>query len=235
MKWKILVPSDFETTDVSYRIAGREYYRVTHVLSVVSKDQLQSWLAKVGQKQANQIIETRQVIGTHVHKLIELHLQGKKVNLGTYETEIREGMCKFYEFSKHAELKAEALEQRLWSNTYGYAGTADYIGNYVSPTKFLVRGHEAKFPNKSFVVGDWKTSKDIYPQYWMQIAAYCYAFKELTGITPDGGFICRIRNGTIRVKEKTWPELALEYKAFLAALEIHKWKYRLGEYENLYR
>lgn len=235
MKWQIVVPSDFTTEDSCYRIQGKEYYRVTHVLSIIAKNRLRHWLAKVGYKESNRIIETRQALGTHVHKLIELYLKGQKINLGTYETEIQEGMCKFYEFAKLANLEPEALEQRLWSNAHDYAGTADYVGQYTSPVKFLVRGHAPKFPKSAFVVGDWKTSKDIYPQYWLQIAAYCFAFKELTGITPDGGFICRIRDGTLKVKEKTWDELQLEYKAFLSAVELHKWKYRLGEYKDLYR
>lgn len=235
MKWKIIVPEDFEATEQAYKINGREYYRVTHVLSIIAKHRLRKWIGKVGYKQSHKIIETRQIIGTKIHKLIELTLKGETCDLSEYEEEIREGLCKFYEFQKHAKLKPEALEQRLWSNEHGYAGTADYIGYYTSPKKFLVRGHKPKFTKSSFVIGDWKTSKDIYPQYWLQIAAYCWAFKELTGITPAGGFVCRIRDGKLKVKEKTWEELQLEFKAFLAALELHKWKYRIGEYKDLYR
>ena len=245
-KWQIVVPEDFETTSKAYKLNGKEYYRVTHTLGIISKHRLRKWIAKVGYKESNKIVETRQAIGTHVHKLIELTLQGEKINLGTYETEIREGLCKFHEFNKYAELKPEGLEQRLWSNKHGYAGTADYVGWYKSPVipksdlgkidqKFLVRGHKAKFKKSSFVVGDWKTSKDIYPQYWLQLAAYCYAFKELTGKTPDGAFICRIRDGKIKVKEKTWEELKPEFTAYLAALELYQWKYRLGKYKGLYR
>lgn len=234
-KWQIVVPDDFDTTDKAYKLNGKEYHRVTHVLGIIAKHRLRKWVGKVGYKQSNKIMETRQVIGTHVHKLIELTLQNKKVNLGTYETEIREGMCKFYEFRDEAKLKPEGLEQRLWSNKHGYAGTADYVGYYTSPEKFLVRGHKPKFTKSSFVIGDWKTSKDIYPQYWLQLAAYCYAFKELTGITPKGAFICRIRDGTLKIKEKTWRELELEFSAFLAALELHEWKYRLNKYKDLYR
>jgi len=234
-QWQIVLPEDFDTTSTCYRIAGKDYYRVTHVLGIISKHRLRQWIAKVGYKASNKIKETRQVIGTHVHKLIELTLQGEKVNVGSYETEIREDMCRFYEFQKQAELEPEGLEQRLWSNKHGYAGTADYVGYYKSPEKFLVRGHKPKFTKKSFVVGDWKTSKDIYPQYWLQLAAYCYAFKELTDKTPDGAFVCRLRDGTVKVKEKTWEELKLEYDAFLAALELHQWKYRVGKYKGLYR
>lgn len=234
-KWQIVVPEDFETTNKEYKLNGKEYYRVTHVLSIIAKHRLRAWIGKVGYKESNRIVETRQVIGTHVHKLIELILQGKKINLGTYETEIREGICKFHEFNTCAELEPEGLEQRLWSNEHNYAGTADYIGYYKSPKKFLVRGHKAKFTKKSFVIGDWKTAKDIYPQYWQQIAAYAYAFYELTGIKPDGGFVCRIRDGKLKVKEKTWEELQPEFEAFKASLTLHEWKYRLGKFKDLYR
>ena len=73
-------------------------------------------------------------------------------------------------------------------------------------------------------LGDWKTSKRIYDEYWLQIAAYVMAFKELTGVNLDGGFICCIRDGKVTYEEKTFTELEVEFDAFLHALALHKWK-----------
>jgi len=228
-QWQIVVPSDFATTEKEYQINGRSYHRVTMTLSVIAKHRLFQWASRVGQDVVNKTLETRQVIGTHVHKLIELTLQGTDVNLGAYEKEIREDMCRFFEFQQVAELLPDGLEQRLWSNVYGYAGTADYVGNYKSPLKFLVRGHQPKFLESSYVIGDWKTGKDIYPQYWLQLAAYAMAFKELTGVQVDGVFICRLRDGKVKVKEMTWDELTELFDVYLAVLKVYKWKYRLGD------
>ena len=242
-KWQIIMPKDFESTNINYRINGRQYIRVTTSLGIIAKHRIDAWIKRIGHAKANQILETRQAIGIHVHKLIELTLKGEDCNLGGYEQEIQEGMCKFYEFQKVASLKPDGLEQRLWSNKLGYAGTADFIGTYQSPQKiktpkglkqspFLVRGRESKFDTPSYVIGDWKTGKGFYDTYWLQAAAYAHAFKELTGIKVKGAFICRIRDGKIKVAEKTWDELELEFEAYAHALELYKWQYKLGKYSK---
>lgn len=238
-KWQIVVPSDFESTDTRYRFNGTEYYRVTHLLGVIANHALTNWRGKIGHAKANQIMETRQAIGTHVHKLIELTLQGKKINLGNYETEIQEGLCKFYEFRDLAKLEPQGLEQRLWSNKYKYAGTADYIGKYTTPEKFLVstiinhkRVKVPKFSDGALVIGDWKTSKNIYPKHWLQLAAYAWAFYELTGIKVDGAVVVNIRDGRLRVKEMTWDELMLEFEAFTSVIVTYEWQYSLGRWKK---
>jgi len=240
-KWQIIVPQDFESTDKEYCINGRQYLRVTATLGIIAKHRIDAWIKRVGYVKANQILETRQAIGVHVHKLIELTLKGEDCNLGGYELEIQEGMCKFYEFQQAVSLKPDGLEQRLWSNKYGYAGTADFVGTYQSPPKvktpkgmkqnpFLVRGHEPKFEKPAYVIGDWKTGKGFYPTYWLQLAAYAMAFKELTGIKVKGAFIARIRDGKLKVAEKTWDELELEFKAYIHALKLYEWQHNLGEW-----
>lgn len=236
-QWQIVVPEDFDTTDKEYTINGKKYYRVTATIGIIAKHSLRNWMGKVGYAKANKILETRQNIGTHVHKLIELTLQGKDLNLGTYELEIREGMCKFHEFKELAKLIPQGLEQRLWSNKYGYAGTADYIGYYTTPLKFLCaqivehkRVKLPKFTESSLVIGDWKTGRDIYPEYWLQAAAYAMAFKELTNIQVKGAFIAQIRDGKLRVKEKTWDELKTIFEFYKSALTLYKGKYLYKDY-----
>lgn len=230
-----------------YTIEGLDYYRVTQTLGIIAKHRLRNWAASVGKKQMNKIMETRQAIGSHVHSIYEHHLKGDKINISIYEDEIQEDYRLFKLFVEAAGLKPDALEQYLWSKKYHYAGTADYIGQYHSPkkgyyikgkkriTKFLVRGHNPKFKKSALVIGDWKTSKDIYPQYWLQLAAYAYAFYELTGIKVAGGFIAQARNGRFRIKEKTWDELMLEFEAYKGVLKVYEWKYKLGQFEGMSR
>jgi len=238
-KWKIKKAQIF-VSPKDYKIDGKTYYRVTTTLGVLAKHGLRNWMGKIGCTKAEKILETRQVIGTHVHKLIELNLRGKPVNLGAYEQEIQNGMLLFDLFKKAAKLKPQALEQSLWSNLYGYAGTADYIGYYASPEEYLrstIVNHKRvkvlKFEKSSLVIGDWKTGKDVYPEYWLQIAAYAKAFEELTRIKVDGGFICRIRDGKLQVLEKTIKELEAEFPAYLSAVDLYEWRYKLGKYEFL--
>jgi len=238
-KWEIKSGQVF-VSPKDYKIDGKTYYRVTSVLGIIAKHSLRRWMGKVGHAKANKILETRQAIGTHVHKLIECLLKNEPINLGAYEQEIQDGLIEFKKFASAAKLEPQGLEQNLWSNEYGYAGTADYIGQYTSPIEYLAskimkhkRVKVAKFSNSSFVIGDWKTGKDFYPTYWLQLAAYCHAFEELTGIKPDGAFIARIRDGKIQVKEKTIEELEKEFPAFVYAVGLYEWKYKLGKFTFL--
>lgn len=223
-----------------YKIDGKEYYRVTSILGIIAKHGLRNWMGKVGHKKASKILESRQVLGTHVHKLVELTLQGKDINLGAYEQEIQDGLLEFNSFKKAAKLKPKLLEQPLWSNKHGYAGTPDYIGQYCTPIEYLAaeiinhkRVKKPKFEKSALVIGDWKTGKDIYQEYWLQITAYIKALEELTGIKAKGAFIARIHGGKIQVKEKTREELYKQFDAFISAINLYEWKYKLGKYAFL--
>lgn len=227
--WKIEIPNDSYVDRKDYTINGHKYSRVTRVLGIIAKHGLAAWYRKVGEKRAKQIIETRQVIGTKTHKLFELMLQKKKFDLSTYEEEIQDNVALFKDFKKNTKLVPHAMEQKLWSNKHKYAGTADYIGMYTSYPDYLIRGHEARFPKGALVVGDWKTSKAIYKDYWLQLAAYVWAFYELTGIKVEGAFIAQFRFGKLKIDEKSWDELIEIFEAFKAANIVFRWVYNIKD------
>jgi len=238
-KWKIEVPQIF-VSPTEYRIYDKPYYRVTTTLGIIAKHSLRNWMGKVGYAKATKILETRQAIGTHVHKLIECTLKNEPINLGAYEKEIQNGLKEFNKFKKAACLKPDVLEQNIWSNIYKYAGTADFIGYYKTPIEYLrskivkhKRCKVPKFTKSSFVIGDWKTGKGVYQEYWLQLSAYAHAFTELTGVKLEGAFIARIRDGKIQVEEKTTKELEAIFPAYLAVLELYEWKYKKGKYAFL--
>lgn len=223
--WKIIEPDEYFCTANEYNIGGKKYARVTRTLGVIAKPGLLSWFQRVGEKEANRVKKKRQVLGTKVHKLIELHLQKKEYHLEEYEQEIQQDIKLFKEFAKDCKLKPEGLEQHLWSNEYNYAGTSDYIGYYTSNDKYRVRGHKLKFTKSSRVILDWKTSRSIYPEYWLQMAAYIHAFEELTGIKLDGAGLVQIRFGKIKVREKTYDELMDLFNVYKSVLVLYNWKY----------
>lgn len=64
-------------------------------------------------------------------------------------------------FEEH-ELLPLRMEAPVWSATHGYVGTDDFIG-YVDGVLSVV---------------DYKTSADIYPEVWLQTAAYQAAYVE---------------------------------------------------------
>ena len=229
-KWSIIEPKDFEVSSKNYRFNNKDYIRVTQSLSIISKPGVVAWSARVGRKKVEAVLKRRCDLGTIVHNLFERTLKGEKFNLGTYEKEIQEDLNLFDEFKINTCLSPEALEQRLWSNKHGYAGTCDAIGTYKTFKKYLIRGHKSRFDKESHVILDWKTSKNLYDSYWLQLSAYTVAFEELTNIKLDGGVLVQFRDGRIRVREKTYKELIELFKAYKCALELYRWQHKLGKW-----
>lgn len=171
-------------------------------------------------------MKNRQIIGTKVHSAFEHTLLGDYDGSEEKNAEIIECIKMFKIFKYNTSLEYDSLEQRLWNDKYGYAGTCDYIGKYTTWEPYCVRGHCRKFKD-SLIIADWKTSKDIYPDYWLQLAAYAYAFWKLTGVKLEGAAIAQFRNSRIRVQERTWDELMELFEVYKAVLTLYKWKYKL--------
>lgn len=225
-KWSIPEAKISDVTGKVYTINGKSYCRVTKTLSIIAKNGLFGWYMAVGKRKAESIIKDRQVLGTQVHSLFENILKDKKISVEGLRKEIQEDIKLFKIFKYNTDLDPDALEQRLWSDEYGYAGTADFIGKYSTWKPYCVRGHDRGFKD-DLVIGDWKTSRDIYDDYWLQLAAYVYAFWKLTGVKPAGAFIAQFRNGQIKVKERTFDELMELFEVYKATLTLYKWKFKL--------
>jgi len=206
--WDIKTPSEFICEDNYYLIKGVRYSRVTRINSIIDKPELRAWYQKTGAVKAKEILKTRSSFGSTVHKLIEITLLGNEIS-ENYDSFILESINIFNKWLTKNKLLPQSLEQHLWSDKYKYAGTCDFIG----------------ICNNKFVIGDWKTSKGIYPEYWLQLSAYVMAFEEQTGLKLDGAFILQIRDGEYRFEEKTRDDLIKLFTVFLAAQVVYNWKY----------
>lgn len=112
------------------------------------------------------------------------------------------------------DMQVVAVEATAWSNAHGYAGTFDAL--------CVIDG--------LLTLVDLKTSKDVYADYALQLAAYRFADSILF---PDGTEIpmpeiqrCQIWHAP---KEGSWKIVDIradydEFQAFLSALAIWKWK-----------
>jgi len=108
-----------------------------------------------------------------------------------------------------------AIEATAWSNGHGYAGTFDGL--------HIIDGQ--------VTLVDLKTSKAVYPDYALQLAAYRFADSVLL---PDGSEVampeitrCQIWHAP---KEGTWSVVDIradhdEFATFIAALNVWKWKH----------
>jgi hypothetical protein len=212
MAIKISEPVEFFCESNYYLIDGIKYPRVTRIKSVINNPGLSYWQSTVGKKKANEIMKKRGDFGTRIHKLIQITLNGEKVDLKNYDEETETTMKLFKDFLVEHDLQPELVEQHLWfklSEKYRYAGTADFIG-YVDGKLMLL---------------DWKTSKAIYPDMWLQLSAYIVAFEALTGERLDGCGILQIRDGKKKYVTKTYEEMMEEFEVFKAALVIYN-RYR---------
>jgi hypothetical protein len=100
------------------------------------------------------------------------------------------------------------MEAPVWSAKYGYIGMDDFIG----------------FVDGELSVIDYKTSKDIYPEVWLQTAAYQAAYEEehpdlriqtrwAVNVRKTGELVAAKRNMFER-----------DFRAFLCLLDAWEWR-----------
>lgn len=106
-------------------------------------------------------------IGTLAHHMCESDIKGVKANTEDYSAEqIAKAENAFLGYLGWKEMtKPEyvAVELKMVSEKYRVGGTTDFIARI----------------NGSLVLGDWKTSKGIYPEMTVQLAAYRKMYLEL--------------------------------------------------------
>lgn len=167
-------------------------------------------------------------IGSQAHALIEWTLRGELLQERDAEPaatdKARWAFMAWEDWRKASALAPLHIEQTVWSDKHGYAGTTDIIGEVTHPDAGRIH-----------VVGDWKSSKGIWPEMFLQAAAYTRAVEEMGHQSPSGefwGMIVRLpKNETDPAFEVKWippHEIKAHFKAFLAALELWKWQEQQG-------
>jgi len=101
--------------------------------------------------------DTSKEIGTEVHLQIDQYIKSKGIEFARFSHEKVENCFKaFIDWLSLNKIEFIETEKTLVNTKYGFAGTCDAIA-IINGTKYLV---------------DWKTSKSIYPEYALQLAAY---------------------------------------------------------------
>lgn len=201
--------NDIEVTSNSYIVDGQEYVRVTRVLDVIAKPYFYRWYAKHGWEWCNNYRDDRAAFGTRVHKEIEHFLEDGEVWVDNEE--MFDCLQVFAsEFYGVHELKDFELEMHLFNQEFGYAGTCDYVG---------------EFDGKKMVL-DWKTSKRVYDNYPLQIAAYLYAYEQMSGEELDGGGIVCVRANGIVSKYFSREECLQLFDFFVSARNLYRYVYK---------
>ncbi len=152
-----------------------------------------------------ELLEAAGDIGTEVHTLIESHVKGKE--LPVVSTEALTAFDAFLKWDKQNSLEYVHSELRLVNEEHEYGGTTDIIAR----------------SRESLWLIDPKSSKGIYPEFYLQVAAYKYAFEadyEKIGEVhllhlskDDGSFADHF------ISER---KLSLAWEAFLHCRQLYK-------------
>ncbi len=151
------------------------------------------------------------LIGNEAHKRMEWIVKGRVGPEPQIGEEAAIAVNAGEQFLAQNPIEMVMSEQTVWSEKHEYAGTLDML---------------ATFDGKLTVV-DWKTSKAIYPEARLQVAAYAIAVDEMGHGPVEEGLILRLPKTTVDPGFEpiviAGQDLTDAKEAFLAALTCWKW------------
>lgn len=210
-----------------YTIEGHEYEleSVTTNLRVINKPGLNAWREKLGKEEATRLKVEGGDIGTMVHKAGLRLFRGE--GYGSYEwsqlgsptpddERVRNAVRALELLRKERNLVPIAAECFVWTRAFGYAGTLDLAADNGDGTVDLY---------------DWKTSGAIYPEVWLQLAAYAIAWEECYEIPVRRIYPVRLDRGrpdarSVRYEADEYMEgadIGLAFQAYLHAQHLGQW------------
>ena len=150
---------------------GQQLPSITTVLSILSRDGIAAWRAKVGDEQADKIMHRASTRGTAVHELIEKYIDNEETYRDGYTPDIISSFLDLKPILDERIGKVYAQEAPLYSTHLGVAGRVDCV---------------AEFDGKLSII-DFKTSRKPkqakwITNYYMQEAAYAVMWEERTGL-----------------------------------------------------
>lgn len=188
-----------------------------HQLKTVSLDFVHSTLAEM-RYHYRDVAKRAGDIGTLVHAYLHQHLGHTAFDRPAPERptdDTSEGVeannaidagLKF--FAEH-EMLPITMEQPVWSATYGYVGTDDFIG----------------YLDGELCTCDYKTSKSLYPEVWLQTAAYQHAYQEehpRAEIKARWGINVG-KDGSLYSERRGQELFDADFRCFLGLLDVYRW------------
>lgn len=155
------------------------YIRVTHPLGYWVPPAFKAWLQNTTKGSAEKKMNVAANIGSKIHEYIETvffhqldvtqnEWIGKQGLNGPDTIAVKNGIDAFCEFWSSQNLTVIAQELKVFSKTYGFAGTIDMVAVDETGQVWVI---------------DWKSGW-YKPTYGWQCAAYGLAFQEHFGIEP---------------------------------------------------
>lgn len=158
--------------------------------------------------------EEAAAIGTLVHTQLESYFRGDTA--GGDNGELPQTAVRAIEAAKWwlnaRKIEPVVIERRVYSRKHKYVGTLDKLARVDGVLSLI----------------DWKSSKSIHEDYWLQQAAYLKAYEEeFPAEKIEKRYLLHLDKETgepTPYVRKSAAELTRDYQAFLAALRLHNWK-----------
>ena len=173
--------------------SGKKAPSITSITSFYNRQTFINWRKKIGEEEANKITKVATDRGTKFHDLVEKYLSNEDVSSlkGVLPSTKARWIAARESLNKIDNI--HALEKPLYSEYFGIAGRVDCIAEYEG----------------ELAVIDFKTSKKIKPEKWLQNyfvqeTAYACMYYEMTGISVKKIVTLMVAdNGDVKVYEKT--------------------------------
>ena len=173
--------------------SGKKAPSITSITSFYNRQTFINWRKKIGEEEANKITKVATDRGTKFHDLVEKYLSNEDVSSlkGVLPSTKARWIAARESLNKIDNI--HALEKPLYSEYFGIAGRVDCIAEYEG----------------ELAVIDFKTSKKIKPEKWLQNyfvqeTAYACMYYEMTVISVKKIVTLMVAdNGDVKVYEKT--------------------------------
>jgi hypothetical protein len=217
-----------------YTIDGKKFPSVTSILNVLNKPQLVNWAVRLTRdyikqelfafrhadsltdldlgnllaKSAAEHDRVRNAAADHgivVHSSIASYI-GNTSNVAQNDPVI----IAFRKWQESSQFVPIASERLVFSHEHGFAGTADLIGTL----------------NGRLALLDIKTGRGVYPEYKLQLAAYAFAWGEMSGHFPEVCMNLHVKSDFTITEANcfTATELFPLFQTFLAAKRLFEWQ-----------
>ena len=147
-------------------------------------------------------------VGHRVHEIVHDFGQGLPVVLDDEPDQVKRGVQAFLSWGERSGLIFTEGEQTVWSDDLDTAGTLDALG--------LIGG--------TLAVLDWKTSRAIYPEYFVQASVYAHCYEEMHKQRVGSVWIVRFDKETGAPEEREVKDRAAHVDAFRAMRKAWQWK-----------
>ena len=154
-------------------------------------------------------LEKEAALGTLIHSWIEAELRGtpRPEIPAEHKERAENAMLGFWEWRDAMQLEVTGSELPLVSETYHYGGTIDY------PVR--LKGRRA--------ILDLKSSKEVYIDHRVQLAAYRQLWNENFPDDPAvGHHLLRVGKADGSFAHHFWPSLMNEWESFTHLLALHE-------------